>query len=82
MKGEPVLYDAETDMLYVEVRAWPGEPDQVNDRVGGEEVEPDLVVHFAPDGRPFAFEVEHASARPDLIGKVLGELRAAKGFAA
>lgn len=82
MKGEPVLYDAETDMLYVEIRPWPGEPEVLNEQVGGEEVERGLVVHFAPDGLPFAYEIEHASARADLVARVLTELRSAKGFAA
>ena len=82
MRSEHVLYDAETDMLYVEVRSWPGSLDEVSEQAGGEEVEPDFVIHFAPDGRPFAYEVEHASLRPDLVGRALSELRAAKGFAA
>jgi uncharacterized protein YuzE len=79
MDGGPVLYDAETDTLLVELRPWPAASSaEVNEQVGGEEVEEGLVVHCGPDGLPHAFEVEHASERPDLVARPL----AAKGFAA
>jgi uncharacterized protein YuzE len=80
MSGEPVLYDAETDTLLVELRPWPASsPAEVNERVGGEDAEDGLVVHYGTDGRPHAFEIEHASERPDLVARAL---RHAKGFAA
>ncbi len=83
MNGEPVLYDPETDTLLVELRPRPAaSPAEVNDQVGGEDVEEGLVVHYGPDGRPHAFEVEHASERPDLVARALAALRQAKGFAA
>jgi hypothetical protein len=82
MTAERVLYDAETDMLLVELRPWPGAPDRVTDQVGGEEVEPGLVVHYGPDGLPHAFEIEHASIRPALVARALTALRQARGFAA
>jgi hypothetical protein len=83
MKGEPVLYDPETDTLLVEIRPWPGgSVDEVNERVGGADAEPDLVIHYGPDGAPHAYEVEHASARPDLVALALSAMREAKGFAA
>jgi hypothetical protein len=83
MSGEPVLYDPATDTLLVELRPWPSaSPAEVNDEVGGEDVEPGLVVHYAPEGRPHAFEVEHASERPDLVARALSALRHTKGFAA
>jgi hypothetical protein len=67
MNGEPVLYDSETDTLLIELRPWPAaSPAEVNEQVGGEEVEEGLVVHYGPDGLPHAFEVEqHASRRKD-----------------
>ena len=83
MNGEPVLYEPETDMLLVELRPWPAaSPAEVNELVGGEDVEEGLVVHYGPDGLPHAFEVEHASARPDLVARALAALRHARGFAA
>ena len=79
---EPVLYDPETDTLLVEIRPWPAASSaEINDEVG-EDAEEGLVVHFGPDGEPHAYEVEHASARPELVARALNALRAAKGFAA
>jgi uncharacterized protein YuzE len=83
MSGEPVLYDPETDTLLVELRPWPAlSPAEVKAEVGGEDAEEGLVVHYGPDGRPHAFEIEHASERPHLIARALSALRHAKGFAA
>jgi uncharacterized protein YuzE len=82
MTGEPLLYDAETDTLLVELRPWPASPAAVNEQVGGEDAADGLVVHYGPDGRPHAFEIEHASERPDLVARALSALRHAKGFAA
>ena len=83
MNGEPVLYDPETDTLLVELRPWPAaSPAEVNDQVGGEDAKDGLGVHYGPDGRPHAFEIEHASERPDLIVRALSALRHVKGFAA
>ena len=83
MTGEPVLYDPETDTLLVELRPWPAaSPAEINEQVGGEDAEDGLVVHYGPDGLPHAFEIEHASARPDLVARALSALRHAKGFAA
>jgi uncharacterized protein YuzE len=83
MSGEPVLYDAQTDTLLVEIRPWPSpSPAEVNEQVGGEDAGEGLVIHYGPDGLPHAFEVEHASERPHLVARALSALRAAKGFAA
>jgi uncharacterized protein YuzE len=80
---EPVLYDPETDTLLVEIRPWPAvSPTEINAEVGGEDAEEGLVVHFGPDGKPHAYEIEHASARPELVARALNALRAAKGYAA
>jgi uncharacterized protein YuzE len=80
---EPVLYDPETDTLLVEIRRWPAaSPAEVNEEVGGEDAEDGLVVHFGPDGQPHAYEIEHASARPELVARALTARRAAKGYAA
>ena len=83
MTGEPIVYDPETDTLLVEFRPWPvASPAEVNEQVGGEDAEDGLVVHYGPDGLPHAFEIEHASERPDLVVRALSALRHAKGFAA
>ena len=80
---EPVPYDPETDTLLVKIRPWPASSSaELNDEVGGEDVETGLVIHFGPDGQPHAYEVEHASARPELVARALHALRAAKCFAA
>jgi uncharacterized protein YuzE len=72
MNGEPVLYDPETDALLVELRPWPAtSPAEVNEQVGGEDAEDGLVVHHGTDGLPQAFEIEHASERPDLVARAL-----------
>jgi uncharacterized protein YuzE len=81
--GEPVLYDPETDTLLVEFRPCPAAASaEVSEQVGGEDAEDGLVVHYGPDGLPHAFEIEHASERPDLIVRALSALRHVKGFAA
>ena len=49
-------------------------PAEVNEQVGGEDAEDGLVVHYGPDGLPHAFEIEHASARPDLVARALSAL--------
>lgn len=83
MSGEPVVYDPQTDTLLVELRPWPSpSPAEVNEQVGGEDADEGLVIHYGPDGLPHAFEIDHASKRPDLVARALSALRAAKGFAA
>ena len=83
MNGEPVLYGPETDTLLVELRPWPApSPAEVNEQVGGEDADERLVVHYGQDGVAHAFEIEHASERPDLVARALSTLREAKGFAA
>ena len=80
---EPVLYDPETDTLLVEIRPWPAaSAAEINEEVGGEDAEEGLVVHYGPDGQAHAYEIDHASARPELVARTLNALRAAKGYAA
>jgi uncharacterized protein YuzE len=82
VSGEPVVYDAETDTLLVEIRPWPSpSAAEVNEQVGGEDAGEGLVIHYGPDGVAHAFEVEHASQRPHLVARALKALRAARGFA-
>jgi uncharacterized protein YuzE len=39
----------------------------------------DLVIHYAPDGEPYAWEIEHASKHPEHIAAALEALRQAQG---
>lgn len=50
--------------------------------MGGEDADEGLVIHYGPDGRPHAYEVELASEHPDLVARALSALRAAKGCTA
>lgn len=80
MTGGPVTYDPVTDTMLVELRPWPGGDAAVRD-AGGEDAGEDLVVHVAPDGRPWAWEIEHASRHPDLVARALRATRAERGLA-
>ncbi len=76
MSQGPVTYDPDTDTMLVELRPWPGgEP--ASPSAGGEDAGPDLVIHYAPDGEPWAWEIEHASDHPELISKALVAARSA-----
>jgi uncharacterized protein YuzE len=79
MSGSPVIYDPTTDTMLVELRPWPGGPAEA--RAGGEDAGDDLVIHYAPDGQPWAWEIEHASRHPDLVGDALRAMREARGVA-
>ncbi len=46
----------------------------------GEDAGEDLVIHYAPAGQPWAWEIEHTSQHPDLVGRVLAAVRAARGL--
>jgi len=48
-----------------------GDPDQI----GGEDAGQDLVIHYAPNGQPWLWEIEHASAHPEHIAAALGQIR-------
>jgi hypothetical protein len=69
---QPVRYCVETDTMAIEIRPWPGREDE--DGVGrGSGV--DLVIHYAPDGQPWLWEIEHASQHPEHVAAGLAELR-------
>ena len=54
----PVFYEPMTDTMAIEIRPWPGGEGEKN---GGEDAGPDLVIHYAPDGAPWLWEIESAS---------------------
>ena len=74
MTDNPVAYDAETDTLLVTLRPWPGTEGDIG-RVGGTDAGDDLVIHYAPDGEPWAWEIEHASTHPELLAEALAAVR-------
>ncbi len=69
---QPVRYCVETDTMAVEIRPWPGRED--DDSIG-RDAGVDLVIHYAPDGAPWLWEIEHASTHPEHIARALAELR-------
>ena len=77
---EPVRYCAETDIMAIELRPWPGQPDETSVAV---DAGPDLVVHEYPgDGQAWLWEIEHASRHPEHIVAALGELQRRRPVAA
>jgi uncharacterized protein YuzE len=75
MNPDPVIrYFPQTDTMAIELRRW---PEVVGDQAqtGGEDAGEDLVIHYAPDGEPWLWEIEHASAHPEHIVAALGQIR-------
>ena len=76
MNPDPVIrYFPETDTLAIELRPWPIAQDGDPNETGGEDAGKDLVVHYAPDGDPWLWEIEHASTHPEHITAALGQIR-------
>ena len=50
-------------------------PGREEDDAVGRDAGTDLVVHYAPDGHPWMWEIEHASRHPDHIAAAIAELR-------
>lgn len=75
MTIEPTIrYYPETDTMAIELRPWP-EPSRDNAQIGGEDAGEDLVIHYAADGEPWLWEIEHASAHPEHIAAALAQIR-------
>jgi hypothetical protein len=72
---EPIRYRVESDTVAIEIRPWPGSE---GDAGAGYDAGPDLVIHDAPDGRPWLWEIEHASRHPEHIAAALAALRRAR----
>ena len=70
-----IRYFPETDTMAIELRPWPEGSDGDHAKVGGEDAGEDLVVHYAPDGEPWLWEIEHASIHPEHIAVALAEIR-------
>ena len=74
--GPEIRYYPDTDTMAIELRPWPGtaaaaEPSQI----GGEDAGADLVIHYAADGEPWLWEIEHASTHPEHIAAALSHIR-------
>jgi hypothetical protein len=83
MTESPVLYESSTDTMLVELRPWPGGgPHRQTDLSGGEDAGEDLVVHYGPDGLPYAWEIENASRHPEHIAAALRRLQQSRSHAA
>jgi hypothetical protein len=70
--GTPVRYCVETDTMAIEIQPWPGREDY--DGIA-RDAGVDLVIHYAPDGHPWLWEIEHASRHPKHIAAALAALR-------
>jgi uncharacterized protein YuzE len=70
-----IRYYPETDTMVIEIRPWPEEVSKDPAQIGGEDAGADLVIHYAGDGEPWLWEIEHASAHPELIAAALDQIR-------
>ena len=76
MNPDPAIrYFPETDTMAIELRRWPEALDGDQTQLGGEDAGEDLVIHYAPDGKPWLWEIEHASTHPEHITAALGQIR-------
>lgn len=77
-----IRYSPETDTMAIEVRPWPGHAQGDAREIGGEDAGDDLVIHYAADGEPWLWEIEHASRHPEHIAAGLAELHRRSTMAA
>jgi hypothetical protein len=70
-----IRYMPETDTMAIELRPWPEASAGDEAQVGGEDAGEDLVIHYAPDGEPWLWEIEHASTHPEHIAAALTQIR-------
>jgi uncharacterized protein YuzE len=76
MNSDPVIrYFPDTDTMAIELRPWPDDAGRDPTFIGGEDAGEDLVIHYAADGRPWLWEIEHASAHPEHIAAALNQIR-------
>jgi hypothetical protein len=76
---QPVRYCVETDTMAIELRPWPGRED---DDAIAHDAGHNLVIHDAPDGAAWLWEIENASQHPEHIAAALSELRRRSAAAA
>jgi hypothetical protein len=73
---QPISYCVETDTMAIELRPWPARDD---DDAIARDAGDDLVIHYAPDGGQWLWEIEHASVHPEHIATALAALRSHQG---
>ena len=73
--GPSIRYFPETDTMAIELRSWPEGSDRNDAQLGGEDAGEDLVIHYAHDGEPWLWEIEHASSHPEHIAAALTQIR-------
>ncbi len=61
--------------MEIELRPWPEARDGNKSQIGGEDAGEDLVIHYAADGEPWLWEIEHASTHPEHIAAALTQIR-------
>ena len=81
MMAPAIRYFPDTDTMAIEIRPWPGEA-AWSEGVGGEDAGEDLVIHYAADGEPWLWEIEHASKHPEHIAAALSLIRQNSAIAA
>lgn len=69
-----IRYYPETDTMAIEIRPWPETEEGDRDRIGGQDSGEDLVIHYAADGQPWLWEIEHASTHPEHIAAALDQI--------
>jgi uncharacterized protein YuzE len=77
-----ISYSPETDTMAIEIRPWPGATGGDQRHIGGEDAGEDLVIHYAADGEPWLWEIEHASRHPEHIAAALTEVKRLSAMAA
>jgi uncharacterized protein YuzE len=77
-----IHYYTDTDTLAIELRPWPVPTDGDTSRIGGTDAGEDLVIHYASDGEPWLWEIEHASRHPEHIAAALAYMRRLGNIAA
>lgn len=77
-----IRYYPETDTMAIEIRPWPEGVVGDSDQIGGQDAGEDLVIHYAADGHPWLWEIEHASAHPEHIAAALKQIRQRSAVAA
>jgi uncharacterized protein YuzE len=80
---EPAIrYFPDTDTMAIELRPWPEDGAGDASAIGGEDAGEDLVIHYAADGEPWLWEIEHASVHPEHIAAALTQIRRKTAVAA
>lgn len=77
-----IRYYPETDTMAIEIRPWPEVSGGDRDQIGGQDAGEDLVIHYAADGQPWLWEIEHASIHPEHIAAALDQIRRRSAIAA